>query len=274
MDHDMKKLFAPLFLALAIPALAQSAPPQPLPASVLCATCQTLLAVTNQTGSVALPSANLAYNALTLYNVGAHDAYFAQGDNTVAATTANVRLPAGTQMTVWVSGTYVAAITASSTTTIYIYQSSGPLSFGAGGDGGAGGAVTMANGANVALGATGDTHTAGTALGFLSSLYSIFSGASGATVTPSANTATNISTNTDTEITATQFVGISVNTGGTTSTAAVYNKAATPCAGGALLNTFSTTAQVALTNLNETAPLGVCVTTAGAAAANVTILSR
>lgn len=131
------------FLALlafaAGPAFAQGAPPTPLPASVLCATCQTSLSVTNSSSRVILPSTNPSYNAITLYNSGSKDAYFVQGDSTAVATTANVDIPAGSHVTVWVSGTYVAAITGGSdTTTLKIYQANGPIQLGQIGTGGGG----------------------------------------------------------------------------------------------------------------------------------------
>lgn len=84
----------------------------------------------------------------------------------------------------------------------------------------------------------------------------------------------NITTNADTNVKASAgtFVGIVVNTAGTGSTAAVYNDADGTCSSG-LIGTFSTAAQVSLT-VNAAASTGICVTTAGAGAADITILFR
>lgn len=85
---------------------------------------------------------------------------------------------------------------------------------------------------------------------------------------------TNITTNTDTNVKASAgtFVGLIVNTAGTGSTAAIYNDADGTCSSG-LIGTFSTTAQASLT-INASATVGICVTTAGAGAADITILYR
>lgn len=128
-------------------AFAQGAPPQPLPASVLCATCQTSLSVTNSSSRVALPSTSPPYNTLTVYNSGIKDAYFVQGGSSVTATTSNVRVPAGSSVTVWVSDTYVAAITSGAdTTTLLIYQSNGPLNLQPGSGSSGGGTITTTQG--------------------------------------------------------------------------------------------------------------------------------
>lgn len=87
-----------------------------------------------------------------------------------------------------------------------------------------------------------------------------------------SNSFTNITTNTDTVIKATPgtIAGIVVNTAGTTSTAVVYNN--TTCTG-AKIGTFTTTAQTSIV-INANASVGLCVTTAGAAAADITVLWR
>jgi hypothetical protein len=119
-----------LALAFSVPALAQFAPPTPVPASVLCNTCQTSLSVTASSSRVAFPSTNPNYNAVTLYNAGTKDAYVVQGDVTAVATTSGIRIPAGVPVTIWTSGTYLAGITGGSdTTTLYIYQSNGQIGF-------------------------------------------------------------------------------------------------------------------------------------------------
>lgn len=83
---------------------------------------------------------------------------------------------------------------------------------------------------------------------------------------------TNITTNTDTVVKASPgtFIGLVVNSAGTTSTATVYDN--TACSG-TKIGTFSTVAQAAL-NFGINASTGICVTTAGGAAADITILWR
>ncbi|HEX5508936.1 MAG TPA: hypothetical protein VFX37_10575 [Pseudolabrys sp.] len=83
---------------------------------------------------------------------------------------------------------------------------------------------------------------------------------------------TNITTNASTVIKAAPgtFLGIVVNTAGTTSTATVFDN--TTCTG-SKIGTFSTTAVSSLT-FGISAATGICVTTAGSAAADITILWR
>lgn len=82
----------------------------------------------------------------------------------------------------------------------------------------------------------------------------------------------NITTSTDTEVLAAPgtLTGIVVNTGGTTSTAAIYDDADGTCSSN-LIGTFDTTAIAALT-FNIAIANGICVTTAGGAAADITVL--
>jgi hypothetical protein len=118
-----------LLLAWPIQAPA-AAPPQPAPVSVLAG--QTSLSVTNASARVVLPSTAASAISITILNSGTKDAYFAQGGSSVTATTASTLIKAGSQLTVWVSGTYVAAITGGSdTTTLIVYQANGPLSLNA-----------------------------------------------------------------------------------------------------------------------------------------------
>ena len=93
-------------------------------------------------------------------------------------------------------------------------------------------------------------------------------------VIQSGSSATNITTNTDTNVKAAAgtFVGISVNTGGTGSTAKVYNDADGTCSTG-LIATFATTA-VGSIMVGANMSTGICVKTAGAGAADITILYR
>lgn len=89
-----------------------------------------------------------------------------------------------------------------------------------------------------------------------------------------APSAVNITTSTDTNVKATPgiFEGIIVNTGGTTSTAKIYNDADGTCSSG-LIATFATTVQVTLlAGINMS--IGICVKTAGGAPADITILYK
>lgn len=83
---------------------------------------------------------------------------------------------------------------------------------------------------------------------------------------------TNITTDTNTVVKSSPgtFTGLIVNTAGTSSTATVYDN--TACSG-TKIGTFSTTAQTAIT-FGVAASTGICVTTAGSAAADITILWR
>ena len=82
----------------------------------------------------------------------------------------------------------------------------------------------------------------------------------------------NITTNADTVVKsgAGTFVGLTVNTAGTGSTAKVYDN--TACSG-TVVATFSTAA-LATWLPGVAVSTGICVTTAGAGAANITVLYR
>jgi hypothetical protein len=158
-------------LALVATTALHAAPPTPLPSSVVCNTCSTSLAVTASSARVALPTSTVAANTALVYNAGTKDLWFAQGDATVtatASTSTSVYLPAGSHQTVWLSGTYIAAITAGSdTTTLKIWQSNGPIDFGV--VAGASGAPTNVTGTftnrsgTVATGGTSQTLAASNA---------------------------------------------------------------------------------------------------------------
>jgi hypothetical protein len=90
------------------------------------------LSVTATTGNAVLPVVPAtAFSALTIYNSGTKDAFFALGGSTVTATTSSIKIGAGVALTFWVgSNTYVAAICGGSdSTTLDLYQASGPLYF-------------------------------------------------------------------------------------------------------------------------------------------------
>lgn len=152
----MRKLLAGL-LALAfmagLPAHATNAPPSPPATAVLSG--QVALSVSSTSSRVALPSAAASAGAITVYNKGTTDTYVALGSSLIVATSggtciAGVQGPsclvaAGTSITFWNVGsaTHIAGITASSTSTLIIYQGTGPLGMRVSGSGGGGsGTVT------------------------------------------------------------------------------------------------------------------------------------
>lgn len=122
------------------------------------------LAVSDTTGSVALTRAPGGAADLTVIvvNVGSTEAFVQFGASDVEATTSSTPIEPGQSMTFSVANTdapYLAAITASSTTTLRATSGTGiPYGYGGGGSGGGGGggAVTIADGADVAEGATTD----------------------------------------------------------------------------------------------------------------------
>lgn len=140
---------AVLFLAflLYLPQLAKAqAPPNPPSASVIASTFT--VSATAASARTALPSTNPGpWPILTIANTGSADAYVATGDDTVTATTASIRVIAGTSISLWTNGTNVAYITASGSTALTIYQANGAVAValntpGSGGGGG-GGAVNV-----------------------------------------------------------------------------------------------------------------------------------
>jgi hypothetical protein len=100
-------------------------------------------------------------------NTGATLSYVKFGSSTVAATTGDTPIVAGACVALTpAGGLYIAAITASSTSTLLITSGAGlPTGYGGGssGGGGGGGAVTIADGADVTQGAIADPACAGDA---------------------------------------------------------------------------------------------------------------
>lgn len=149
----MKKFLVSLLamaLAFSQPVFAQQAPTSG-PASILSG--QVTLAVSSVNARVALPSTAASANTVTIYNKGTVDAYVALGDVTATATSGGTcvsgalgpscQVPAGASLTLWRSdATYVAAITASSTTNLVVYQGTGPMDFKSQGTGTISGTVT------------------------------------------------------------------------------------------------------------------------------------
>lgn len=174
----MNKFLAGLLALALMASSAVAQAPSPGPVAVLAG--QVPLNLTNASARVALPSTAVSASAITVYNKGTKDAYFALGSVTVTATTASTQIAAGTAVTLWKSSnTYLAGITSGAdTTSLVIYQATGPVNFAGGasssGGGGGSGAVTVAGGADVTEGTIGDTQATGTVVGFLKSMWSIF----------------------------------------------------------------------------------------------------
>lgn len=152
-------LLAAMLVVSAITAVIADPPTQPPYASL---GGQAVLAVSSVTSNVALPTTTVPFGAATIFNKGTTDAYVALGvGNTTAATTSSTLVPAGAAITIWINqNTYLAAITASSTTNLVVYQATGPVDFAASSSGG--GTVTIGPGSSV-IGKVGiDQTTPGT----------------------------------------------------------------------------------------------------------------
>lgn len=134
----LSAIFALAFAAVPAASLAQVAPVPPPYSSIAGAKT---LALTTSSARTTLPSTSATFGALTVYNSGTVAAYFAIGSSTVVAATTGTcatgsmtscYLAPGTFMTVWVGvgNTHIAGITGSSTSTLVIYQATGPVQFG------------------------------------------------------------------------------------------------------------------------------------------------
>lgn len=144
----MKKILLLITALLVAPmvVLAQNAPPTPAPVSVL--TGGIPISVGSSSAATALPSTAVGATAITLYNSGDADLSFALGGSTVTASLTgacagsagpNCDLPAHTRITIYRgTATYIATISASSTSLV-VFQGNGPLEFGSVGGSGGGG---------------------------------------------------------------------------------------------------------------------------------------
>lgn len=149
------------------------------------------LAVTGTTGRVALtqkPGTPQPEITVVVFNAGPQTAFVAFGTVTVNAVAAtSMPIPAGATVEFQVNTTYqtyIAAITGSSTATLYITSGTGSLkAFGIGaGVGSAGNAVTIADGADVTEGAIADAAVAAGAAGTVNAHLRTISGQLPATV--------------------------------------------------------------------------------------------
>lgn len=125
----MKRLLLALGLMIGTMPVYAQAPPTPPAVSVVC-NAQTL-AVTGTSANVALTTApDAACDAVTILNDGATEVFVAMGGSAVAAlTTTGIPIPTGKSITMWANGTYVAAITSTSTSTIRIIQANGEFAY-------------------------------------------------------------------------------------------------------------------------------------------------
>lgn len=115
-----------VFALLIVLVMIGAAPPAPPPGSVLMGIAS--LSVSASSSRVALPSTNPSAAFATLLNDGSSEAFFKIGNSSVVATTDDYPLPVGNSISLYVGNvTYVAAITATGTTTLRVYQANGPF---------------------------------------------------------------------------------------------------------------------------------------------------
>jgi hypothetical protein len=116
---------AVLAFAAFMATMALADPPTPAPVSTIGATAQILAA--NSTARVQLTGVNPPNVAIAVCNDGTTNiGYFKLGDSTVTAATTDTPVgPGRCAVTTLGSATYLAAITASSTTQLDIYQANG-----------------------------------------------------------------------------------------------------------------------------------------------------
>lgn len=105
-------------------AVAQS-PPVPPPASVPCVSAS--LSVSGSSSNIILPNTTPVCQVITLTNNGTSDVFYALGGSSVVATTASFPLLAGYSVSFWTKATYIAAITATGSSTLRIVQANGPM---------------------------------------------------------------------------------------------------------------------------------------------------
>lgn len=109
-------------------SLSIGGPPVPPPGSIIYPTSATLTVGTSST-SVGIPTASNVrlYPFVNLLNDGADEIFVAIGDASVSATANSIPIPSGKCLSLYIGGaTYVAALTASGTSTLRITQSNGP----------------------------------------------------------------------------------------------------------------------------------------------------
>lgn len=179
----MKRIIGALIGLLAfwaVPALAQTNGGTPVFQNWFVTGDSPAVSITSSTTAHAFPSTG---PTARICNAGANTAYInTKGvDNTVVATTNDLKLQAGECQAynlrpLQLQYLYFAAITGSSTTTLYVETGVGaPAGGGTGGGGGGTGCgspcpVTVANGADTVEGTIGDTGAAGTVVGLLRDL--------------------------------------------------------------------------------------------------------
>lgn len=122
----IRTILAFTFAALAATTSAAQTPPSPSPVSVIQGYAS--LAASNSSARVALPVGNPPGPAITIMNSGAVDAFVRLGGSSVTAATTDVKIKAGSAFSMWIgSNTNLAAITASGSTTIDVWQANGPI---------------------------------------------------------------------------------------------------------------------------------------------------
>lgn len=122
-------LLAAVLAFAALPAVAQQVPD--VPPTAVVSVSYNAVAVTAVSSRTAL-TASGAYKSITINNYGVKDAFVALGGSSAAATTSSIPVRAGKHITLWQgTATNLAAICAGSdSTTLDVYQATGPVSLG------------------------------------------------------------------------------------------------------------------------------------------------
>lgn len=115
---------------------AAPVPPAPPLASVICANTTSAVGTTSGSTAYALPSASHSCDVVTFINDGTAEIFVNIGSSGVTASTTSLPMPPGSSLSQWTTGSFYAAITSSSTSTIRVIQSNGALAINGGGGGG------------------------------------------------------------------------------------------------------------------------------------------
>ena len=84
---------------------------------------------TNVSSATVFSAPSPPFNYITLYNSGPEDIFYTVGDATAVATTSSICVPAGVAISDWIgANTYVAMITGSGASPVYIWQATGEIS--------------------------------------------------------------------------------------------------------------------------------------------------
>jgi hypothetical protein len=124
-----------IFCLVAMLMLCGAALAQPTPPSGSNLGGNATLSVSTSSSNVALPANLSQFQFVQVINDGTSEAFVAQGNGSVVATTSSIPLPAGSSTYFWVQpgNTNIAAITAANVTTVRVLQWNGAPLYSAGG---------------------------------------------------------------------------------------------------------------------------------------------